>query len=656
VRSPLPSRRPAPGTIALCAALSLTAAVPCARAQGTGLYLGGQVGYTFAQAATTLRSPAPSRSVDSLSTLLGGVHAGYGRRLGAHAFLGVEGDIAFPYFADDGVILSRPVPQGGVMQKLDFLSTLRGRFGYARGPWLLYGTSGLAWAQMRFGETATQSGAASTQLPWSIGWTAGAGAELAIAPRWSVSAEYRFDRLGAAAGISPAGVGDQVSGTSANSLQLGLSWHFDPTFEPAPATMAGAWLLDPSSYSIHGQATVVEQGYFGFRSPYEGANSLSGSRQSADTVSLTAFLGLHLWRGGALYFNPEINQGFGLSQTYGIAAFPNGEAQKASYAVPRLNIDRAMVRQTFGLGGESSVLEDGPNQLPETRDVSRITVTVGRLSTGDVFDLNTYATDPRTQFLNWNIYGGGSYDWTMDRPGFTWGAIVELNQARWAFRVGYFLEPAVSNGITFDTNIPTRGQYLAEPEVRYSLFSQPGVARLMLWVNRANMGSYSAALAMPGSTPGYPDITQTRTIRADYGLVLNVEQALSRDLGLFSRASWTPGLLEVMGWTDCDESLSLGAQLMGRSWRRPEDHVGLAGLIEGLSPEARAYFAAGGLGILIGDGHLNYRPEEVLEAYYALGVTRWATVSLDYQFVANPAYNADRGPVSIYAARLHAEL
>ena len=69
--------------------------------------------------------------------------------------------------------------------------------------------------------------------------------------------------------------------------------------------------------------------------------------------------------------------------------------------------------------------------------------------------------------------------------------------------------------------------------------------------------------------------------------------------------------------------------------------------------EARAYFAAGGLGILIGDGRLNYQPERILEAYYAYSLNKWATLSLDYQSIANPGYNTDRGPVSIFATRLH---
>jgi high affinity Mn2+ porin len=215
--------------------------------------------------------------------------------------------------------------------------------------------------------------------------------------------------------------------------------------------------------------------------------------------------------------------------------------------------------------------------------------------------------------------------------------------------------PVVSNVNSFDTHVPERGEYIGELELRYSLFSQPGKLRLMGWANIANAGSYSDALAMPATTPNYPDITLTRQVRTNYGFVINVEQAITDDLGVFSRASWDAGRSEKIGWTDCDRSLSVGAVLKGMSWGRPNDKVGVGGVVEALSPEARAYFAAGGLGILIGDGQLNYRPEQILEAYYAYSLNRWATLTFDYQFIANPGYNADRGPASIFSGRLHAE-
>ena len=408
-------------------------------------------------------------------------------------------------------------------------------------------------------------------------------------------------------------------------------------------------------WSLHGQATFVEQAYPRFRSPYEGTNSLSGTSQAKNTASATAFVGVRLWTGLALYFNPEIDQGFGLNDTHGVAAFPNGEAQKASFPMPRFVVDRLILRQTFGLGGPREVATDGPNQLAELRDVSRVTIVAGRLAVTDYFDDNTYANDPRTNFLNWNLYGAGAYDWTMDQLSWTWGALAELNQRHWAVRAGYFLLPTVSSTNSFDTHIPERGEYAAELEWRYLANPLPGTVRLFGWVNHGTMGSYAAALALPLDSPAYPDITATREVRTNPGVVLNAEQAISDQLGIYSRASWSPGRVEILGGTDCDESASLGALVGGASWGRPDDRIGLGGVVGGLSPIARAYFAAGGLGILIGDGRLDYRPEKVSELYYGYAVRPWLTVGLDYQFVADPAYNADRGPVSIFGVRLHSE-
>jgi high affinity Mn2+ porin len=95
--------------------------------------------------------------------------------------------------------------------------------------------------------------------------------------------------------------------------------------------------------------------------------------------------------------------------------------------------------------------------------------------------------------------------------------------------------------------------------------------------------------------------------------------------------------------------------IKGNSWGRPDDTIGIAGAIDALSPDHRAFIAGGGLGILIGDGRLNYRPEQILEIYYAYALRKALALTFDYQFIVNPAYNADRGPLSIFSARLHAE-
>ena len=630
-------------------------ALPIANYDWSGFYVGGHVGYGRGYGRNILSDPNPTAG-SSFGSLFGGLQFGYNYLLPSRLLLGIEGDISFPNYLDDGIVSARTTPFSSVTEKLDFVSTVRGRAGYAFDHWLFYATGGFAWSQARFLEGSSLTGNEDKVLRMRTGWALGAGAELAIAPGWTARLEYLYDRLGKASGTFPSGTGYESTTVDLNSVRLGLNRKLDWTGETLKSRDVGdSRAIDPYSWNVHGQLTLIEQGYPAFRSPYQGTNSLTGASQIQNTTSATAFVGYRPWDGTEVYINPELMQGFGLNNTLGVAGFPNGEAQKSNFPMPRIDIARVFVRQTFGLGGEQETIEDGPNQLAGKQDISRITVTAGRFAVLDIFEGNSYSHDPRVDFLNWNMYCCGSYDVTMDKIGYTWGAAAELNQKSWAIRAGYFLVPAVSNANSYDIHISERGEYIGELELRYSLFSQPGKFRLMGWANIANMGGYADALAMPVTTPDYPDITQTRHVRTNYGFVANLEQAITADLGIFSRASWSPGRVELIGWTDCDESLSFGAVLKGSAWGRPDDKIGVAGVVEGLSSIARAYFAAGGLGILIGDGQLNYRPERILEAYYAYSVNKWATFTFDYQFIDNPGYNADRGPVSVFSGRLHAQ-
>lgn len=620
-----------------------------------GFYVGGHWGYTRGNAdiSVTGATGGPDKA---LGSQFGGLQLGYNHFLASGLLFGIEGDLSFPSFlSGDDLLWIRSTATGNFAEKIDYVGRLRGRVGYAFDRFLVYGTGGFAWSQARFVELSDVTGDEDKALRQRKGWVLGAGAEVAIAPDWSAKLEYLYDNFGSVSANMPSG-SHASSSFDMHTVRLGLNWHFD---RPGPETQTvesrALPLIAPENWNIHGQYTLIGQGYPSFRSPYEGSNSLAGSKQFQNTMSATAFVGLRPWEGAEFYFNPELMQGFGLSDVHGLAGFSNGEAQKSSFPVPRLNVARVFLRQTFGLGGEQETIADGPNQLAGKQDISRITVTAGKFAVPDAFNGNVYANDPRTTFLNWNIYGGGSYDWTMDKLSWTWGAFVDFNQKNWAFRTGYFLLPTFSNANNFDTHILDRGQYTAELELRYSLFAQPGKLRLFGWLNHGNMGGYTDALALPLASPNYPDITLTRRVRTNYGFVANLEQAITADLGVFSRATWSPGLTELIGWTDCSESLSFGTVLTGSSWGRPNDKIGVAGVVEGLSAEQRAYFAAGGLGILIGDGQLNYRREKILEAYYAYNLNQWTTLTFDYQFISSPGYNADRGPVSIFSGRLHAE-
>ncbi len=179
--------------------------------------------------------------------------------------------------------------------------------------------------------------------------------------------------------------------------------------------------------------------------------------------------------------------------------------------------------------------------------------------------------------------------------------------------------------------------------------------KLLAFVNRADMANYRDALQVANQTAGVPDVSLVRRYQSRPGLVINLEQELSSDLGVFARASANDGSKEAYEFTEINKSLSAGLSLKGDRWGRHDDTVGVAAVVNGLSDAAREYFAAGGMGILIGDGRLNYGPEKIVETYYSLQVNPHLSLALNYQHVVNPAYNRDRGPVSIVGIRLHSE-
>jgi high affinity Mn2+ porin len=203
------------------------------------------------------------------------------------------------------------------------------------------------------------------------------------------------------------------------------------------------------------------------------------------------------------------------------------------------------------------------------------------------------------------------------------------------------------------------GQFelVAEAEERDTLWSEPGKLRLLGFVNRGRMGSYDDALRLAQITDQTPDTGLVRRYASRPGLAVNLEQQITNNLGVFARASFNDGSKEAYEFTEINRSFSGGLSLKGADWGRPGDTIGVAGVVNALSAAARRYFAAGGIGILIGDGRLpSYGTEDIFEAYYRMQLKDWLSTSVDYQFVANPAYSRVRGPVSILGLRVHAEM
>ena len=164
------------------------------------------------------------------------------------------------------------------------------------------------------------------------------------------------------------------------------------------------------------------------------------------------------------------------------------------------------------------------------------------------------------------------------------------------------------------------------------------------------MGNYNEAVQW---MPVDPDITKTRSYRKKYGFGLNFDQVITDDIGMFGRLGWNDGHSESWAFTEIDQTASLGLVMGGRRWCRPDDRIGLAGVLNGISEPHRRYLEAGGIGFIIGDGKLNYGLEQILETYYAWRITSGIVVTIDFQEIVNPGYNMDRGPVEVGSVRVH---
>jgi high affinity Mn2+ porin len=406
------------------------------------------------------------------------------------------------------------------------------------------------------------------------------------------------------------------------------------------------------TFAIHGQFTYVEQETAAFNAPYRGANSLTPD-SGAETTDVTLFLGARLWSGAETWINPEIDQGFGLDDTLGVAGFPSGEAYRVGDNNPYFRVPRVFVRDTVNLDGDSENTDAGPNQFAGTRSENRWVFTVGKFSVTDIFDSNQYAHDPRADFLNWSALDAGSFDYAADAWGYTVGGAAEWYHGAWTLRAGVFDLSNVPNSVRLEPGFD-EFQMIGEFEHRHAITGHPGKLLVTFFDSRGRMGLLNEAVQLAQETNTPVDIAAVRQYRSRLGADLDLEQEIYKDLGLFARVGKAAGNVETYEFTDLDRSKELGLSLKGTAWSRADDTIGLAVMDNGISAARERYLNAGGLGIVVGDGILPHPgPEEILETYYSAAIFGAAQVTFDYQWVNHPAYNLDRGPVSIFAVRVH---
>jgi len=635
----------------------------------TGLYVGGHLGYAWGNSnwstlgiSGSLDLAQPIDTFDESGSFFAGVQAGYNFVLPNRFVAGVEADASFPSFPSLAGIsiggsstFSSPFGTETYLETVKSSGTLRGRIGYAPGNWLFYATGGFAWSYNQLTLTNLATGATDMPFLWRLGWAAGAGVEAPIAPHWTARLEYLFTDYGNSSVFFTNNGQSFTSNFSPQELHVGVNYRFgeDPTKIAPPV------VPDPDNVNFHGQATVSWQGYPAFRSPYEGPNSLPGSGEGREVADATLAAGVRLWQGAEAWVDPEFDQGFGLATTHGVAGFTSAEAYKFGSDYPYARVQRYFIRQNIDLGGDEQKVEADFNQFAGAQTANRLVLTIGKFSITDLFDTNRYANSSKTDFLNWSLINAGTFDYAGDAWGYTYGAAVEWYQSDWTLRGGVFdLSATPAGGISPSSYglDPTFGQFqlVAEIERRYSLWDQPGAIKVTGFLSRGRAGEFAAVIALSQATGTPADINAVRSYSSRPGVSVNWQQQVTDSVGVFARAGWADGNVEPWDFTDIDRTVSGGVSLNGKPWGRPDDTIGIAGVINAISAVHEQFFNDGGLGILIGDGMLPHPGlEQIIETYYSYALTASMRLTADYQFINNPGYNTDRGPVNVFSGRIH---
>jgi len=404
-------------------------------------------------------------------------------------------------------------------------------------------------------------------------------------------------------------------------------------------------------FSFHAQATLIPQYHFDFHSPYQGTNSLLPDEPVRTSFTGTLFMAYKPFSHTYIVFDPEVAGGKGLSKTLGIAGFPNGEIYRVGDPKPEPYIARLYVEQRFPLSRATDIVDDDINQVQEVSSKDYISILAGKFSLTDIFGNADFSDDPRTQFLNWSLMGLGGWDYPANTRGYNLGVILSVYYHNWVFSYANTAVPTEANGHDLQwKGSKAMGQVfeVEKDSLFYKNTTHFSTLRAGIFMNLARMGSYAEALKSDT-----PDITQSRMYgRSKKGYYITLDNTLG-NFHYFFKDSWNDGANETWAFTEIDASASAGVQLDGKIWKRNSDKLALAYVQNNISDLHRQYLAKGGYGFLIGDGKLNYGPEQITELYYSLAVGHHLVISPDYQFVINPGYNRDRGPVHIVALRLH---
>ncbi len=421
--------------------------------------------------------------------------------------------------------------------------------------------------------------------------------------------------------------------------------------------------LKDTRFWLSGQANFIFQTHPDFHADYSGPHSLSPHYEKATSRVMTLYTGVRANNSVEFLVDIEeaggaaLSEGFGLAGNTDLDIVRNPSLSKAPY------LGRAMIHKVFALSKDKVENERSYLSLFEELPRRRLELRFGKFSLPDFFDVNAVGSDTHFQFINWTIDNDGAWDYAADTRGYTVGIVADFEDRNWGFRFVEALMPKVANGIDLVWRPWQVHAENWEYELRHGIVpGRAGVIRLLAYTNYANMGIYRDAvidfkdhknLVYPESVP---DITNHPWhITRKYGFGVNLEQDLSRSLASFLRCGWNNGKTESFAYTEVDMTCTGGFGFYGAMWHRKQDRAGIAFVSNGIKKDHQNYLADGGLGFLLGDGALNYGRENILESYYTAHIWRGIYLAPGVQYIVNPGYNRDRGPVVVPTFRAHAE-
>ena len=435
--------------------------------------------------------------------------------------------------------------------------------------------------------------------------------------------------------------------------------------------------IDDESWNAYMQFTYISSWKPPFLAAYTNLNgsinSLLPTPERSFTGTATLYLGVQLWGGGEAYFVPEVLAERPLSQLRGLGgAIQNFELQKGGAETPEVYSSRSYIRQTFGFGGHRVAEESGPLQLGKTYDSRRLVLIVGNFSILDFFDKNAFDVDPRQGFLSLGFLTYAAYDFAADARGYSWGGITEFYWDTWAVRVGRVTPPQNPNQLPVDFRLFKYYGDQIEFEHNHRFHGQDGKVRLLAYRNHEFIGRFADAIAAWRKDPaknattcaGFnygsenanaPDLCWVRKPNTKVGIGMFAEQSITPDIGVFARGMYSDGKTEVDSYTSADRSATFGVLAKGSWWHRPRDVTGVGANLGWISKVHAEYLALGGVDGFLGDGAIKPGAESSLDMFYSVSIRKSFWLTGDFQYVANPGFNVDRGPVNIFTVRVHGE-